>query len=208
MCHYEKTLNKMYCSSGPKQYTEIAKEFSDAIFLKVDVDEVEDVAANCGISAMPTFQFYKNGKKVNELVGANETKLREMIEKMLGKDTMSKEDLTGLKKKRKKMVRVVQNKADFEQLLHSAGNKLVVVDFYATWCGPCRFISPKLERMSKEFTDAIFLKVDVDEVEEVAENCGISAMPTFQFYKHGEKVDEFIGANETKLKEMLVKNLK
>ncbi|KAL3869267.1 hypothetical protein ACJMK2_041971 [Sinanodonta woodiana] len=106
------------------------------------------------------------------------------------------------------MVQIVQSKAEFEEYLKTAGNKPVLVDFFATWCGPCRFISPKLERMSEEYTDMIFLKVDVDEVEEVALKCGISAMPTFQLYKNGVKIDELIGANETKLKEMIEKHRK
>lgn len=59
----------------------LAYEYSDCIFLKVDVDELEDVASECGITAMPTFQCYRGGKKIDELVGANEDKLREMIEK-------------------------------------------------------------------------------------------------------------------------------
>ena len=59
----------------------MADEFSDAIFAKVDVDDVEDVAAACGISAMPTFQFYKDGKKVDELKGADEAGLRRLIGK-------------------------------------------------------------------------------------------------------------------------------
>jgi thioredoxin 1 len=63
-----------------------------------------------------------------------------------------------------------------------------VVDFYATWCGPCKQIAPKLEEMAQLFTDVIFLKVDVDENEEVASEYAISCMPTFMFFKNGGKV--------------------
>ncbi len=77
---------------------------------------------------------------------------------------------------------------DFDTQLKDAGNKLIVVDFYATWCGPCKMISPKLEEMAQQFSDVIFLKVDVDENEEVASEYGISCMPTFIFIKNGEKV--------------------
>uniref|UniRef100_A0A8C4EBJ2 Thioredoxin domain-containing protein n=1 Tax=Dicentrarchus labrax TaxID=13489 RepID=A0A8C4EBJ2_DICLA len=78
-------------------------------------------------------------------------------------------------------------------LLHTpkeAGDKLVVVDFTATWCGPCKQIGPIFEEQSlkPENKNVIFLKVDVDEAEDVSSSCNISCMPTFQFYKNGEKV--------------------
>uniref|UniRef100_A0A7N8X6T2 Thioredoxin n=1 Tax=Mastacembelus armatus TaxID=205130 RepID=A0A7N8X6T2_9TELE len=87
------------------------------------------------------------------------------------------------------------------------GDKLVVVDFSATWCGPCKKIAPEYEDLSKkpENKNVVFLKVDVDEAEDVSTDCGISCMPTFHFYKNGKKVDEFSGANLTTLIEKLEK---
>lgn len=68
-------------------------------------------------------------------------------------------------------------------------------------CGPCRMIAPHFESMSTEYaSNAIFVKVDVDVMEKLAQQCGIRAMPTFQFYKNGEKVDEFSGADIATLK--------
>ncbi|XP_021944684.1 thioredoxin-2 [Folsomia candida] len=104
------------------------------------------------------------------------------------------------------LIHSVQDKSDFDTQLKDAGNKLVVVDFYATWCGPCKMVAPKLEEMAALFTDVIFLKVDVDENEEVASEYGISCMPTFIFIKNGEKVSEFSGANADKIKELIGTN--
>lgn len=59
----------------------MAKDFEDARFYKIDVDEVSDVAQELGIRAMPTFMLFKNGEKVDEVVGANEGALRAAIEK-------------------------------------------------------------------------------------------------------------------------------
>ena len=70
-------------------------------------------------------------------------------------------------------------------------------------CGPCKVISPKFEEMSITYTNAVFLKVDVDEVPSVAEACGIRAMPTFQFYKDGKKVAEVVGADAKELSRKL-----
>ncbi|XP_040923532.1 thioredoxin isoform X1 [Betta splendens] len=97
---------------------------------------------------------------------------------------------------------------DFKKILKEAGDKLVVVDFTATWCGPCKQIGPIFVKMSEDPAnkDIVFLKVDVDEAEDVSSSCGISCMPTFHFYKNGEKVDEFSGANAKQLSEALEKN--
>jgi len=77
----------------------------------------------------------------------------------------------------------------FEAQLKEAGDNLVIVDFYATWCGPCKMISPELEKMaSSEFTDVMFLKVDVDENEDIAAEYNVTAMPTFIFFKNGNQV--------------------
>nr|XP_039270596.1 thioredoxin-like [Styela clava] len=98
-------------------------------------------------------------------------------------------------------------KEDFDKQLCDAGQKLVVVDFYATWCGPCKVIGPKVAAMSGEYKNAVFLKVDVDENSDTTEKHGISAMPTFLFFKDGQKVDELVGASEAKLREMIEKNI-
>ena len=77
------------------------------------------------------------------------------------------------------MVQMVETKAEFDAIV--AGDKLVVVDFTATWCGPCQMIGPKFAAMADEFPDVQFVKVDVDENDETAAACGIEAMPTFHY---------------------------
>lgn len=57
----------------------MAKEFTNVIFRKIDVDDAEELAQECGISAMPTFQFFKDGKKQEELLGADTKKLKELV---------------------------------------------------------------------------------------------------------------------------------
>lgn len=95
----------------------------------------------------------------------------------------------------------IADQADLLKKLEEAGDKLVVIDFYATWCGPCKMISPKLEELANKLGNAIVvLKVDVDECEEIAMNYNISAMPTFVFIKHGDTLETFSGANYDKIK--------
>ncbi|WP_202319570.1 thioredoxin [Archaeoglobus neptunius] len=75
------------------------------------------------------------------------------------------------------------------------GDKLVVVDFYADWCMPCRYISPILEKLEKEYDgQAEFYKLDVDENQDIAFEYGIASIPTVLFFKNGKVVGGFIGA--------------
>ncbi|NP_001091381.1 uncharacterized protein LOC100037235 [Xenopus laevis] len=97
------------------------------------------------------------------------------------------------------MVRHVETLEEFQNVLQEAKEKLVVVDFTATWCGPCKMIAPVFEKLSVENPDVVFLKVDVDDAQDVAAHCEVKCMPTFHFYKNGLKVFEFSGANESSL---------
>lgn len=56
-----------------------------------------------------------------------------------------------------------------DKAIQDAGGKAVFVDFFATWCGPCRMIAPKIDQFSQQFSNIVFLKVDVDECPELAE---------------------------------------
>jgi thioredoxin 1 len=71
----------------------------------------------------------------------------------------------------------------------------VLVDFFAEWCGPCKAIAPAIEKMSETHTGVKFYKVDVDKLGEVAADNGISAMPTFLFFKDGKQIEMVRGAN-------------
>lgn len=104
------------------------------------------------------------------------------------------------------MVYQIKDKADLDAKLEEAGEKLVVLDFFATWCGPCKMISPKLEELATELANSILVyKIDVDECEELAMLFNISSMPTFIFMKNKEKLETFTGANYDKVKATVTK---
>lgn len=86
-------------------------------------------------------------------------------------------------------------------------SRLVVVDFYAQWCGPCKRIAPDIEKFAVEYDGkAVFYKVDVDKAEKEV-TVAIEAMPTFIFYRNGEQIAMFMGANVKKVKEILDQNI-
>ena len=84
--------------------------------------------------------------------------------------------------------------------------RLTVVDFFAKWCGPCKQIAPMVHNLSSNHPNVSFIKVDVDEAQEIAMEYRIRAMPTFKLFKAGQLVKEFEGANYPLL-ESLVKEL-
>ncbi|KAI8320727.1 thioredoxin domain-containing protein [Martensiomyces pterosporus] len=91
----------------------------------------------------------------------------------------------------------ITSEQQFDELIKT--NAKVAVDFTATWCGPCKLISPIFKALSEQYSDVVFASVDVDSVSPVAQKCGIRAMPTFHFFKDGQKSDELTGANKVGL---------
>ena len=82
---------------------------------------------------------------------------------------------------------------NFDELLKN--NTAVLIDFHATWCGPCRMLGPIVEELSNTYEGRLLVgKADVEEAAEVAERFGIRSVPTLLFFKNGEKVDQLIGA--------------
>ncbi|MBC8626063.1 MAG: thioredoxin [Alloprevotella sp.] len=87
----------------------------------------------------------------------------------------------------------IVNTQSFKEL--AAQDGLLVVDFFATWCGPCKKLSPILDEVAEEFAGkANIVKVDIDESEDLAVEFGIRSVPTVLFLKGGQVVDKFVGA--------------
>ena len=90
------------------------------------------------------------------------------------------------------MAKIATN-TSFDELL--ADEKLVIVDFWATWCGPCRMISPLLDEIEAEMPDQVsVVKVNVDDADEIAMRYRIMSIPTLLFFKNGQMVDKSVGA--------------
>ena len=93
------------------------------------------------------------------------------------------------------------NESNFKEFTSSG---VVVVDFYANWCGPCKMMAPILEALSEEISTTDFVAIDTDDAEDVAIRYGISSIPCMILFKNGEEADRVVGAvPKAKLEEML-----
>lgn len=79
------------------------------------------------------------------------------------------------------------------EVLNSSG--LIMIDFWAVWCGPCRIIAPTVEELSKEYSGKVkVMKLNTDENPEIASKYKIMGIPTLMFFKDGQKIDQVVGA--------------
>lgn len=82
------------------------------------------------------------------------------------------------------------NKDEFNELIKKEN---VLVDFFATWCGPCKMIGPSIEKLAQENCDVVVIKVDVDKYPEIAANYSVQTIPTLIAFKNGQIVSQKIG---------------
>ena len=102
------------------------------------------------------------------------------------------------------MAYVVLTSENFEEEVIKS-DKPVLVDFWATWCGPCRMIAPIVEQIAEENTEIKVCKVDVDDQPELTSSFGIQSIPTLIVFKNGEIANKAVGARS---KEAILEMLK
>lgn len=88
--------------------------------------------------------------------------------------------------------------SDLQEVTRS--KHLSVIDYFTTWCNPCKVLAPKMEQLARSYPQVSFYKVDVDEMNDAASTYNISAMPTIHFWKDGKMVGEVVGADYNKIK--------
>lgn len=100
------------------------------------------------------------------------------------------------------MATILKTKAEFEKAIEGKA----IVDFYADWCGPCRMLGPTIEELSKEYAGKInIVKVNVDNLREVAQQYGIQSIPTILFFKEKQQLGRVIGLQDKETLEKLIK---
>lgn len=99
-------------------------------------------------------------------------------------------------------MKVLEKEEDFKDIIQ---NGKVVVDFFATWCGPCKMQAPVLEEVEKEHEEITFLKVDVDEFMDIAQEYGIMSIPTIKLFENGTEVRTNVGFMDKSMVEDFIK---
>jgi len=101
----------------------------------------------------------------------------------------------------------INDEDDFNKLLKDFPEKVVVIDFWAIWCAPCKLFAPIFEKAYQEYSkDFIFIKVNVDKTPKIAQYFGITSIPTTLFVKGGDVLRKFVGVlNYETLKQILEK---
>ncbi|KAJ7961060.1 Thioredoxin [Quillaja saponaria] len=98
-------------------------------------------------------------------------------------------------------VQLITTKESWDQKLAEAisEGRIVIANFSATWCGPCKMISPFYRELSEKYPSLMFLLVDVDELTDFSATWDIKATPTFFFLRDGQQIDKLVGANKPEL---------
>ncbi|XP_055340047.1 thioredoxin-2-like isoform X2 [Paramacrobiotus metropolitanus] len=90
----------------------------------------------------------------------------------------------------------IPSRGSMERLLSTAGNDLIIAEFYVNWCGNCTKIAPAYEEMAQKYgNNAQFVKVDLDKTGDIHPEYGVTSTPTFVFIKNGVAIDRFQGSN-------------
>lgn len=100
----------------------------------------------------------------------------------------------------------VETEIEYNSIFKANPDRLIIVDFSATWCGPCRSIEPKYNELSVKHSKSVFLHVDIDELDDAPAVQDISTVPTFKLFKKGNKLAQFSGANIAKLEDLISKH--
>jgi len=185
-------LDEMY-----KNFEEfVEKNTSETKFGVLDLVENQDLADTLKASALSSFHGFVNKKLVSKTGQTKDIKdLEELISEIAEPEKILPYKAT--------------SQEDFDEILKN--NEFVVVDFTATWCGPCQGFAPIFKNMAKKQRDSgknmlgtekmvKFVKVEQTENKEIMEKAGVSCYPSFYLYKNGEKVDKLEGADENSLK--------
>ncbi|ONK62715.1 uncharacterized protein A4U43_C07F7350 [Asparagus officinalis] len=103
-------------------------------------------------------------------------------------------------------VNVITNNESWNEKIAEANEagKIVVANFSASWCGPCRQITPLYTELSEKYPQLVFLTIDVDELAELCSTWDVRGTPTFFFLKNGQQVDKVVGANKIALEKKII----
>uniref|UniRef100_A0A1B0B8J9 Thioredoxin domain-containing protein n=1 Tax=Glossina palpalis gambiensis TaxID=67801 RepID=A0A1B0B8J9_9MUSC len=182
---------------------ELASLYQDkAVMVKIDVDDFEELAAEYNITSMPAFMIIKNKQKVEHYCGSKVEQLEEFIEKReMSADPHPRQTVNPIV--------LINDEAEYNNVLQKVGSKVLVIEYYASWCGPCKVINSKLEKLAQKYSHkVVIVRIDVDECEQLAIDNNIVAMPTLIVMKGKQKLGQFAGFKVDQLEKTVERLIK
>uniref|UniRef100_A0A1A9VRG4 Thioredoxin domain-containing protein n=1 Tax=Glossina austeni TaxID=7395 RepID=A0A1A9VRG4_GLOAU len=106
-------------------------------------------------------------------------------------------------------ITLINDEAEYNNILQKVGNKVLVIEYYASWCGPCKVINSKLEKLAEKYSHkVVIVKIDVDECEQMAIDNNIVAVPTLILMKDNQKLGQFAGFKVDQLEKAVERLIK
>jgi len=197
---YDKALVQFYaswcgaCKAAAKPLEKLVKDYPNITFLAVDVDKDGDLKEKYQPQGIPTFILFKKGEKIDAVLGFDQERIKQLLDKP---DTKKVEEKTS------KIVSI-KDKKHFEKEVKD--HEKVIVKFYGDWCGFCKLITPDYKKLSEEYGDKVkFLEVELTKNQDLAKEHDIRGVPAFVSFEKGSKTNSFSGANKQKLEETVKK---
>jgi len=176
-------------------FEQLANQYWDKIkFVKVNVDENPTSAIRFNIQWIPTVMIFKNWQPIQTIVGV---RWPEEYQAVFHQILNENENTTSQNNQKKWNIVEIHGITEFNKTIEDNKDKLIIADFWAPWCGPCRMIAPVLEQIAKDFEDKVLIvKVNVDEPQNqmLAMQYQVSSIPHIEFIKGWMSVNRIIGA--------------
>ena len=206
------TPNCPYCPQAVLLANKISVQIPGKVKSRcINAEEAREKALEFKITSVPTIII--NGDYENQIIGLKSEE--EIVNKVLligatkGKEVLMEEERKEMEKRKlldEPDYPVYLDENNFEEALKKY--KILIVDFWAEWCMPCRIIAPIIEKLAKKYKGkVVFGKVNVDRAPSLADRFGIMSIPTLIYFKNGEKVDETVGVIPETAIEEKIRNL-